>query len=396
MALVYTLKMNKIILFFIALSLSLGLSAQQVWSVDTSFVNGQLHLKVASFTAYTLRFSKDYKDAQILTQRGYKFKVDPHYDGNKAQTSLNIVKDSVLDLISDKDIRVEIIFQDVPSITVINKKIDRREDCGEPILINPNSWRNGLQAPKPNPSATYTQHAIVHHSAGGNGNADYTSLVRNYYVQHTQVNGWDDIGYNYLIAANGDIYIGRDKQTLAVSHYQVQGAHFCGKNAGTAGICMIGDYSDIRPSDTSVASLQKLVSYILFKEEIDATGSSIHPANGSTSLNHISGHQQGCATACPGDSMFILLSALRDSVEAQRQRCISFTDLEPVLDLPFYTFKNNVIYNYSSSTLQVYDLSNRLIAKVEPKGEYYFIPKALEVYILYAQGKKAHKVILLN
>ena len=56
---------------------------------------------------------------------------------------------------------------------------------------------------------------MVHHSAGSNTNSNYTQVVRDIYLYHTQVNGcWSDIGYNYLVAQDGSIYNGRDPGAL--------------------------------------------------------------------------------------------------------------------------------------------------------------------------------------
>lgn len=49
---------------------------------------------------------------------------------------------------------------------------------------------------------------------------------------HVSGNGWEDIGYNYLIANDGDKYYGRS--------LFFQGAHAKGYNANSIGICLTG------------------------------------------------------------------------------------------------------------------------------------------------------------
>src|SRR5690606_5894496 len=112
--------------------------------------------------------------------------------------------------------------------------------CSEPQMIDPSHWRAGLPQPKGSPVFTSVNHIIIHHSAGSNLVTDFTNEVRNIYLYHTNVNGWDDIGYNFLIAPNGTIYQGRDGRGIVEKDY-VMGAHMCGRNSGTMGICLLGD-----------------------------------------------------------------------------------------------------------------------------------------------------------
>src|SRR3989338_5905761 len=50
---------------------------------------------------------------------------------------------------------------------------------------------------------------IIHHTAGGSGQEDPQSTIRGIYYWHAKVLGWGDIGYNYLIDQEGNIYEGR-------------------------------------------------------------------------------------------------------------------------------------------------------------------------------------------
>ena len=119
-------------------------------------------------------------------------------------------------------------------------------------------------------------------------------------------NGWNDIGYNWLIDPNGVIYQGRGDN--------VRGAHFCGNNTGTMGVCVMGDFTVVLPLPDAVSSLQDLLAWKICDADVTADGSTFHSSSGQT-LNHISGHRQGCATACPGDTFFPTLPAVRDSVK---------------------------------------------------------------------------------
>ena len=50
---------------------------------------------------------------------------------------------------------------------------------------------------------------IVHHTAGVNHDPDPAATVRAIFAYHAVVQGWGDIGYNFLVDADGRIYEGR-------------------------------------------------------------------------------------------------------------------------------------------------------------------------------------------
>jgi len=49
---------------------------------------------------------------------------------------------------------------------------------------------------------------------------------------HVEENGWDDIGYHFIITVDGKVHTGRP--------LNVQGAHVMGWNRDNIGICMVG------------------------------------------------------------------------------------------------------------------------------------------------------------
>ncbi len=189
-----------------------------------------------------------------------------------------------------------------------DKKIN--PDFTEPAMIDQSVWRAGLKDPDFERIVHEVHNVIIHHSASSNLVTDYTSAIRNIYLYHTEVRGWSDIGYNYVIAANGDIYKGRDpgiyEQDL------VMGAHFCSSNHGTMGICMLGTFTEVAPTDTAFDSLEKILVWKLGKDGLDPLGQCAHPLNDE--LNVISGHRDGCATECPGEILYSRLGLMRERV----------------------------------------------------------------------------------
>lgn len=219
-------------------------------------------------------------------------------------------------------------------------------DCSYTFSAIPQSeWRAGLTPPDYQRSFTDVAHVIVHHSAGSNTSTDYTQVVRDIYVYHTEVHGWSDIGYNYLIAQNGDIYTGRDPDEGAQD--DVLGAHFCGSNSYTMGICLLGNYETAEPDSELWQSLQTLVAFKLKKESLDPQAYSEHPLG---LIGSVAGHRDGCNTLCPGENVYVLLDSLRDWAAETLVAC---GDLQPALSMtidPSSTFTGKEVNFTNSST----------------------------------------------
>ena len=196
--------------------------------------------------------------------------------------------------------------------------------CAEPDVITTEEWRKDLPDPVDGRTENEVDHLIVHHSATSNNVSDYMQVVRNIYLYHTEVNGWDDIGYNYLIDPEGTLYEGRDDQGVT-DQDNIKGAHFCGKNTGTMGVCMIGNYNEIHASKAAISALQRLLTWKSYKDVISPLDSTRHPDQTGDYLAHIAGHRDGCATLCPGDSLYASFGAIRDSVHILLNACPSTT-----------------------------------------------------------------------
>jgi len=273
--------------------------------------------------------------------KSYRLSVDQHAPEEFTQSNLVHFDKPIRSLILHLDGQItplEIWFQYVPPLAPIPRPAGDRGQtpCDQPQWIPQSYWRTGLPTPGGARRRTPTQHCVIHHAASSNADTNYTELVRSFYIYHTQVNGWDDIGYNFLIAANGDLYAGRDPLNSGIAQDEVLGAHFCGKNGYTMGVCMIGDYDFIPPTDASVEKLVTLLSWKSFKDGLDPLGVKPHPDSLSgAELNVICGHRDGCSTSCPGDYVYEKLYQFRDQVKERIGECraISATDLsgDPVI-----------------------------------------------------------------
>ncbi|MBP6687750.1 MAG: N-acetylmuramoyl-L-alanine amidase, partial [Lacibacter sp.] len=196
-------------------------------------------------------------------------------------------------------------------------------NCALPSFTNRAGWNCPQQSW--NPSSTTVTHLIVHHSAGVNTSSDFAATVLSIWNTHTTTNGYTDIAYNWLIDPNGVIYEGRYKSSTD----NITGAHFCGTNGGTMGVCMLGTYTTETATSAAKNSLIRLLSWKVCERNIDPLATLFHSSS-NLNINTISGHRQGCATECPGTLLYADLQAIRTSVQNYCQNgCI----LTPVVEI---------------------------------------------------------------
>lgn len=209
----------------------------------------------------------------------------------------------------------------------VSEKAAQSAAC--PCLIPGHVDRLGWNCPDGNnpscssPAVIPVTHMIVHHSAGSNSLTNWPAAVLSIWNLHTITNGWCDIGYNWLIDPNGVVYEGRGGGN------NVRGAHFCGTNSGTMGVCMIGTFTNVAPTAAALASLDSLLAWKACDSGLDPTSSAFHSSSG-LNLNRISGHRDGCSTECPGTSFYPQLPNIRTQVETLITQC-DITSLETAI-----------------------------------------------------------------
>lgn len=185
--------------------------------------------------------------------------------------------------------------------------------CAQPEFEGRNDWCPSGNCPTDStPQPTEPTHIIVHHSAGQTTSTDFAAVVRSYWDLHVNGNGWDDIGYNWLVDGDGVLYEGRGENR--------QGAHFSCMNQKTTGICFIGNYENATPTNEGLETLQNFIAWEACSKDIDVLGTDFHE-NANTNLENISGHRDGndapntCSTTvCPGENLYALLPLIRDQI----------------------------------------------------------------------------------
>ena len=204
--------------------------------------------------------------------------------------------------------------------------------CPHPAYLDRLGWCPSGNCPTdPTPQPTEVTHLIVHHSAGSNTSSDWAAVVRSIWDYHVNANGWDDIGYNWLLDPNGVLYEGRGND--------LQGAHFCGYNVGTMGVCMMGTYTSVVPPAPMIGKLEQLLAWKCCDRNIDPEDFSFHP-NSGLNLFNISGHRDGCSTECPGNALYAQLPTIRSDVSDTIAACLPASAFEHASETPVHVFPN--------------------------------------------------------
>jgi uncharacterized protein with LGFP repeats len=188
---------------------------------------------------------------------------------------------------------------------------------GSPPLIVRSAWGANEAIRRAPPSYARTlQLGLVHHTAGSNSYtaSQSAAIVRGIEVYHVKGNGWNDIGYNFLIDKYGQVFEGRyggvDKNVI--------GAHAEGFNTGSFGVALLGTYQSVAPSAAAKAALVNLLAWRLDVAHIDplstltfsSGGNARFPVGTPVFLRTVSGHKDTGFTTCPGAVLYAQLGAL--------------------------------------------------------------------------------------
>ncbi|MCL5962438.1 MAG: peptidoglycan recognition protein family protein [Chloroflexi bacterium] len=169
---------------------------------------------------------------------------------------------------------------------------------------------------------------VVHHTATSNAEADPAATVRGIYRYHAVSRGWGDIGYNFLVDRNGNIYEGR------CGGDDVIGGHVAAYNPGTLGVALIGDYSVDGISAKAQQALSQLLAWKCTAKGIDPLGSSNF--DDLRRLPNISGHRDLNQTNCPGDTLYRQIPTIRKMVRANMGEVTAGTPGVQIVGVDFY------------------------------------------------------------
>jgi flagellar hook assembly protein FlgD len=195
--------------------------------------------------------------------------------------------------------------------------------AGEPAIVTRGGWGANEEIVRAAPLiASVLRLAVVHHTAGTNSytRAQSAAIVRGIEVYHVKGNGWNDIGYNFLVDRFGTIYEGRgggiDRNVI--------GAHALGFNAATVGVSMMGNFSSVAPTPAQQTALVRLLAWRLDVAHIDPRSTVVYTSGGNAkfhagkvvTVRAISGHRDTGPSECPGAAAYALLPRIAQRVAA--------------------------------------------------------------------------------
>ena len=195
--------------------------------------------------------------------------------------------------------------------------------AGSPPIVPRSAWGADESIRRAEPSYGPTiRFASVHHTAGTNAYSpsQAAAIMRGIEVYHVKSNGWNDIGYNFLVDRYGTVYEGRyggiDKNVI--------GAYARGFNTGSLGVAVIGTFGTSQIPPAAEASLEKLLAWRLDLAHVDPVSSLTFVSGGSERYNAgvpvvlraVSGHRDTGLTTCPGDLLYARLDTIAAKTEA--------------------------------------------------------------------------------
>jgi hypothetical protein len=180
-----------------------------------------------------------------------------------------------------------------------------------PGIISRAAWGANESIVRDEPSyASVVRFAVVHHTAGTNPSSpsESAAIVRGIQAYHVRSNGWDDIGYNFLVDRFGQIFEGRRGGVVR----NVIGAHAQGFNTGSTGVAVLGTYENSSASTDAQSALVSLLAWRLDVAHADplarlswrSTGNPRYPEGTVVSLRAVSGHRDTGYTSCPGGALY--------------------------------------------------------------------------------------------
>jgi hypothetical protein len=134
------------------------------------------------------------------------------------------------------------------------------------------------------------------HNSGRSGKTNPNDIQN----MHIDDNGWDDVGYHFMVNPQGTVFMGRD--------LQYTGAHVANNNTGRIGILVMGDYessawkqfgdfsSDGQPPAAQLSAVFLLIDRLQQRYPLQTIG----------------GHSDyGGGSDCPGDLLYPQINVIR-------------------------------------------------------------------------------------
>ena len=195
----------------------------------------------------------------------------------------------------------------------------RASQSVQPAIISRTEWGGDSVPPRSAPEYGEVQAAFVHHTVSSNdyGPEESAGIVLGIARYHRDSNGWNDIGYNFLVDQYGQVFEGR----AGGVDQAVIGAQAQGYNSASTGIATIGTFTSVPYAEAGMEALAHLIGWKLSLHGVPTQGQVVvtsrggsanrYPSGTPVTLERICGHRDGDSTSCPGDTLYTQLPDLR-------------------------------------------------------------------------------------
>ena len=255
------------------------------------------------------------------TSPGFRLGTAPVWTGPSDGVQVRVTS---LSGTAPRDVAVELVDPGTsPADALVQPRDAASAEAGEPDIVTREQWGADESIRRGSPTYNSTVRVgFVHHTASSN---DYTpeqaaAMVRGIYAYHVKSNGWSDIGYNFLVDRFGRAYEGR---AGGVDRF-VFGAHTGGFNKDSFAVSLLGDFSTVPPTETTLDTVEDLLAWKLGQAYRDPLGTAVlTSAGGGTSkyaagtrveFDVVSGHRDAGSTTCPGATTYARLDDIRAGV----------------------------------------------------------------------------------
>ena len=142
-----------------------------------------------------------------------------------------------------------------------------------------------------------TEGVVVHHMGHEpNGVPEDVDWDAQYVDKMHKDNGWEGIGYHYVIRKDGTIEAGRDPDSVGAHAVHEAGMPSSLGNSNAVGVNLSGTFNGpYSPTSEQVVSAEKLIGYLSAKYSFPLDRS------------HVIGHRETTNTNCPGDNLYAIL-----------------------------------------------------------------------------------------
>ncbi|KAL5277609.1 PGLYRP3 family protein [Megaselia abdita] len=126
---------------------------------------------------------------------------------------------------------------------------------------------------------------IIIHTATGDCTTknDCYRVVRDIQAYHMNEKHYDDIGYNFLIGSDGNVFVGRG--------WDFAGAHTRGYNSDSVGIAFIGNFERTSPTSEAINAAEQLIASGVESKKL-------------SDEYKVYGHKQLAASSSPGEQLY--------------------------------------------------------------------------------------------